>query len=262
VRTHLRRPSRRLSDTGASWGEKAPATRPGHPPLAGPGLRGPSAPAPPRGRVSRGQPAARATADRRARGPRALREDRRLGTARGETVRTTDRHVSVPYSFLPSLPSALFHRTPLSLPPSLSLSFCGGGRKDAGGGVRGRTRPARATPLWLGSTQRLTHAPRLLPSLRLRPRLCACAPPRERPPPGRILADLGALLRIPTPKRESSSSPGASCNLSVCSAVFCFVLFCFVLFCFVLFCFVLFCCGCLWQVTTASPGSGFQRMRK
>lgn len=41
VRTHLRRPSRRLSDTVASWGEKAPATRPGHPPLAGPGLRWP-----------------------------------------------------------------------------------------------------------------------------------------------------------------------------------------------------------------------------
>lgn len=41
VRTHLRRPSRRLSDTVASWGEKAPATRPGHPSLAGPGLEWP-----------------------------------------------------------------------------------------------------------------------------------------------------------------------------------------------------------------------------
>lgn len=41
VQTHLRRPSRRLSDTVASCGEKAPATRPGHPPLAGPGLRWP-----------------------------------------------------------------------------------------------------------------------------------------------------------------------------------------------------------------------------
>lgn len=41
VRTHLRRPSRRLSDTVASWGEKAPARRPGHSPLAGPGLRWP-----------------------------------------------------------------------------------------------------------------------------------------------------------------------------------------------------------------------------
>lgn len=55
VRTHLRRPSRRLSDTVASWGEKKRRLRGlGTLRWQGRDYGGPSAPAPPRGRVSRG----------------------------------------------------------------------------------------------------------------------------------------------------------------------------------------------------------------
>lgn len=142
VRTYLRPPSRRpsrhrsfLRQESAGYAAWTPSAGRAGTPVAPLRLRLSAAGSPGT------QPAARATADRGARGPRVLREDRGLGAARGETVPTTDRHVSVSFSFLLSTPSAPFHRTPLSLPPSLSLSFCGGGRKDAG--VGSEVGPAR-----------------------------------------------------------------------------------------------------------------------
>lgn len=149
VRTHLRQPRQRRPDTAASWDERAPATRPGHPQQAGPGLGRPlcacasARPGLEGHSLQRRQLPAEGLAGR----ARALQEDRCLDAARGEPIPTADRHVSVPFSFLPSSPSAPFHRTPLSLPSSLSLSFCGGGGKGAGrAGSEVGPAPSGATP--------------------------------------------------------------------------------------------------------------------
>lgn len=135
---------------------------------------GPSAPAPPRGRVSRGTACSEGNC--RPRGSRAA------GAAGGPMSRRCPRRAR-PGRRPPCFCSLFFFAFPsfrpfpqnTTFPPFFPLPFLLRGRwKGRGeGGVRGRSRPARATPPWLGSAQWLTHAPRLEPSLALRPRPCS-----------------------------------------------------------------------------------------
>nr|XP_044612414.1 translation initiation factor IF-2-like [Equus asinus] len=156
----------------------------------------------------------------------AVRMAARLGALRGTAARTADGHVSVPFFFFFSPSFRPFPQRSTFLPPSLSLSYCGGGWKRAWGrGGEGRTRgrgSARAPPPG-GPQPRGPRSPppppAATPAGRGVPALPACEPRADaelgRRGPGRCFAPLpvglgleGGAALLPWPRAGGRCSSG------------------------------------------------------